>query len=362
MTEDEVDTPAVIVDLARLEGNIARLAAVAQKAGVRLRPHAKTHKSVEIGRLQLAQGASGLTLAKTGEAEAFADAGLDDFFLAYPIVGAAKARRLRALAERARVIVGVDSVDGARTLADAFAGAPRPLDVRLEIDSGLGRTGVPPERALALARGIGALRGLRLQGIFTHAGHAYAAGSPEAIAAIGREEGTTLVACAQMLRREGLPIEDVSVGSTPTALDALRVPGVTECRPGTYVFNDATQVALGICAPEQCALTVLATVVSVRGSDRVVIDAGSKTLASELIRPQNQVFAVLADGRGRVVGVTEEHGIVAPAADAAFRVGDRVHVVPSHVCPVVNLHDVLLGFRDGRLEREIRVSARGRVR
>jgi D-serine deaminase-like pyridoxal phosphate-dependent protein len=362
MLASDVDTPSVIVDLARVERNIARLAEIAQKAGVRLRPHAKTHKCPDIARLQIAAGAPGVTLAKIGEAEAFADAGLDDFFLAYPIVGDLKARRLRALAERARVIVGVDSEDGAASLASAFADAPRPLEVRLEIDTGLGRTGVLPEHAHALARAVSRLPGLRLQGLFTHAGHAYAAGSPEAIAAIGRGEGDALVRCAEALRAEGFAIEDVSVGSTPTAIDALRVRGVTECRPGTYVFNDATQVALGVCRAEDCALTVLATVVSVPAADRVVIDAGSKTLASELIRPKNEAFAVLDDGRGRVIRVTEEHGIVEPAPGAAFRVGDRVSVVPSHVCPVVNLHDRLLGFREGRLERELLVAARGRVR
>jgi D-serine deaminase-like pyridoxal phosphate-dependent protein len=361
MVEDDVDTPAVIVDLARMTDNVERMASAAKRGGVRLRPHAKTHKCPDVGRRQIEAGASGLTLAKIGEAEAFADAGLDDFFLAYPIVGAMKARRLRALAARVRVIVGVDSEEGARSLAETFATAEQPLEVRLEIDTGLARTGVTVERALALAQAIAPLRGLRLRGLFTHGGHAYAASSPEAIAAIGREEGLALVRCAEALRQAGFAIDDVSVGSTPTAIEALSVSGVTECRPGTYVFNDATQVSLGICRLEQCALTVLATVVSVPAPDRVVIDAGSKTLAAEPIRPKNDAFGWLADGRGRVVRLTEEHGIVAPALGATFRVGDRVHVVPSHVCPVVNLHDRLLGFRGGRFETEMDVAARGRV-
>jgi D-serine deaminase-like pyridoxal phosphate-dependent protein len=363
MTEDDLDTPAVVVDMARLETNVARMADAARRAGVRLRPHAKTHKNPEVARLQLAFGASGLTVAKIGEAEAFFETtGCDDFFIAYPIVGSGKAQRLLALARRARMIVGVDSEEGARTLSPAFEAAGRRLDVRIEVDTGLHRTGVAPERVRPLAEALTRLPGLRLQGLFTHAGHAYAAPTRDGIAAVGREEGAVLAACGEELRGAGFEIDDVSVGSTPTAASAMKVTGVTECRPGTYVFNDATQVGLGVCGPEHCALTVIATVVSVPAPDRAVIDAGSKTLSSERARPADQVYGELADGSGRLVRLTEEHGVIEPAPGAVFRVGQRVRVVPSHVCPVVNLHDHLTAVRDGEVEGELRVAARGRVR
>jgi D-serine deaminase-like pyridoxal phosphate-dependent protein len=362
MNEDELDTPAVVVDVARLERNVARMASVAQRAGVRLRPHAKTHKSAAVARLQIAGGASGLTVAKLGEAEAFAEAGFDDFFLAYPVVGREKARRLLALAERARMIVGVESEEGARSLSEVFAAAGRRLDVRIEIDVGLERTGVLPEAAPTLAAVLARLPGVRLQGLFTHAGQAYAETSIDGVGRVGRHEGEILARCAETLRRAGFEVEDVSVGSTPTAADAMSVAGVTECRPGTYVFNDATQVALGVCGPEDCALTVLATVVSVPSAGRVVVDAGTKTLTSEALRSRPDTFGLLTDGRGRVVRLNEEHGVVEPASGASFRVGERVRILPSHVCPVVNLHDRLTSVRNGRVEGELDVCARGRVR
>ncbi len=282
---NDVPTPAVIVDLDVLERNIDRMAARAREARVRLRPHAKTHKCPEIGRLQRAAGASGLSLAKVGEAEVFVAAGFDDIFLAYPTIGEDKALRLLRLSDRAHLAVGVDSLEGAASLARAFAAAGRTLDVLIKVDVGFGRAGVLPEQAAELASRVAGLRGLRLRGLFTHAGHAYAARTRSDVVAIARHEGETLVTAAEVLRSAGLDEPEVSVGSTPTAATAMGVAGVTECRPGNYVFHDASQVALGTCALEDCALTVLATVVSVPAPGRAVLDAGSKTLSSDPLRP-----------------------------------------------------------------------------
>ena len=215
--------------------NIAAMAERARKCGVRLRPHAKTHKVVEIGRMQVAAGAGGLSVAKAGEAEVFAAAGFDDLFVAYPVVGADKGRRLLALADRVRIAVGVDSSDGARTLDAVFRASGHRLDVLLKVDVGFHRVGVPPERAVEAAQSIANLSGLRLRGVFTHAGHAYLAESPEGVTRVGLSEGSRLVETAQRIRDAGLEIEDVSVGSTPTARHAMSVKGVTECRPGNYV-------------------------------------------------------------------------------------------------------------------------------
>jgi D-serine deaminase-like pyridoxal phosphate-dependent protein len=239
-------TPAVLVDLDVLEANIARMAARAREAGVRLRPHAKTHKCPEIGRLQRAAGAWGLSVAKVGEAEVFADAGFDDLFVAFPVVGEDKGRRLLALADRARLAVGVDSLEGARTLAGPFREAGRALDVLLKVDVGYGRVGVLPDRAVEVARTIAELPGLRLRGVFTHAGHGYLALTKAAVEEVAREVRERLAAAAADLQAAGLPLAEVSVGSTPTASRAMRVPGVTECRPGNYVFHDGSQVALPV--------------------------------------------------------------------------------------------------------------------
>jgi D-serine deaminase-like pyridoxal phosphate-dependent protein len=355
-------TPAVVVDLDVLERNVRSMAERARAAGVRLRPHAKTHKCPEIGQLQRAAGASGLSLAKVGEAEVFVDEGFDDVFLAYPVVGEDKARRLLALVDRARLAVGVDSAEGARSLAAPFQGAGLSLDVMLKVDVGYGRVGVLPERAVDVAREIAAVRGLRLRGVFTHAGHGYTAASQEALNAIAQLEGELLVETAARLRDAGLPVEEVSVGSTPTAAVAMRVPGVTECRPGNYVFHDGSQVALGTCALEDCALTIVATVVSVPGPGRAVVDAGSKTLSSDPLRPRPLGYGSLLGRASYVEKLSEEHGVVKVAEGESFVVGERVRILPNHACVVANLHDRLVGLSQGRVEALLQVQARGRVR
>ncbi len=356
---EDLSTPAVVVDLDVLERNVARMADRAREAGVKLRPHAKTHKVPEIGRLQLAAGAMGISVAKTSEAEVFVAAGFDDLFVAFPVVGDDKAGRLLALSDRARLAVGVDSIEGARMLGASFAAGGRRLDVMLKVDVGLHRVGVDPKEAGDFARRMAALPGLRLRGLFTHAGHAYGGETPEAVAEVGRSEGGILAAVAAGLADLG-PLE-VSVGSTPTARHAMRMAGVTECRPGNYVYHDGSQVALGTCGPEDCALTVVATVVSVPAPGRAVLDAGSKTLSSDPLRPHANGFGQVLGSASRISRLSEEHGVVDVAPGDAFRVGQRVLVLPNHACVVSNLHDVVHGVRAGRIEARFRVAARGCV-
>ena len=361
-TLETLATPAVVVDLDVLERNIACMAGRAREAGVRLRPHAKTHKCPEIARLQRAAGAWGLSVAKVGEAEVFANAGFDDLFVAYPVVGEDKGRRLLSLADRARLGVGVDSVEGARTLARPFREAGRSLDVLLKVDVGYGRVGVLAERAVDVAGRLANLPGVRLRGVFTHAGHGYLAETRAAVDEIARLEGERLAAAAADLRTAGLPVEEVSVGSTPTAWGAMRVAGVTECRPGNYVFHDASQVALGTCGVEDCALTVVATVVSVPAADRAVVDAGSKTLSSDPLRPRAGGYGQVLGRASRIEKLSEEHGVLAVAEGESFRVGERVRILPNHACVVANLHDCLVGVSGDRVEAILEVAARGRVR
>ena len=358
---EDLPTPAVLVDLDVLGRNIARQAERARAAGVRLRPHAKTHKSPEIARMQLGAGAAGISLAKTSEAEVFAAAAFDDIFVAYPIVGLGKAERLLALSDRLRLAVGTDSLEGAQGLGRVFHAAGRTLDVLLKIDVGYHRVGVLPEDAVGVASRLAGLPGLSLRGIFTHAGQVYQAETPDAVAKIGRQEGEMLVSVAAALRQAGISVEEVSVGSTPSARHAMQVPGVTECRPGNYVFHDGSQVALGTCGPEDCAMTILATVVSVPASDRAVLDAGSKTLSSDALRPRPNGHGLILGSGSRLQSLSEEHGVLRIEAGDSFRVGDRVRVLPNHACVVSNLHDRLYGVRAGRVEMEIRIAARGRI-
>ena len=358
----DLETPSVVVDLDVVERNVSRMAESARQSGVRLRPHAKTHKIPEVARLQLAAGASGISLAKTGEAEVFAAAGIDDIFLAYPIVGADKAKRLLAVAERARLAIGADSVEGASSVAGVFHAAGRRIDVLLKVDSGYHRIGVEPSAALAVARRLADVPGLALRGIFTHAGQAYVEETPAGVAAVARQEGEILSAVADEIRGAGIPIEEVSVGSTPTARGAMQVRGVTECRPGNYVYHDASQVSLGTCGIEDCALTVVATVVSVPSADRAVLDCGSKTLSSDSLRPRGEGHGWILGRESRLDRLSEEHGVVRVAAGESFRVGERVRVLPNHACVVSNLHDRVVLARGENVEGEWSVAARGRVR
>lgn len=358
---DDLATPAVLVDLDRVERNVTTMAERARAAGVKLRPHAKTHKVVEIARLQRAAGAAGLAVAKTSEAEVFAEAGFDDLFVAFPVVGRDKPERLLALAGRVRLAVGVDSVEGAQMLAAPFRAAGRTLEVMLKVDSGLHRVGVEPGAAGDVARRIAGVPGLRLRGVFTHAGHAYAGETPEAVAGVGRSEGQILAGVAEALQKDGLGALEVSVGSTPTARHAMQVAGVTECRPGNYVYHDASQVSLGTCGLDDCGLTVLATVVSVPAPGRAVLDAGSKTLSSDPLRPRAEGHGWILGSRSRLSRLSEEHGVVDVAASDSFRVGQRVRVLPNHACVVSNLHDFVVAVRGDRVEGRFPVAARGRV-
>jgi D-serine deaminase-like pyridoxal phosphate-dependent protein len=360
-TIHDLPTPAVLVDLGVVERNLASMQARANASGVKLRPHAKTHKAPLIGRMQIAAGASGLTLAKVSEAEVFARAGFDDIFLGYPIFGADKARRLLALSERVRIAVGADSVEGARSLGEVFHAAGRRLPVRLKIDCGYHRVGVPPEKALETARRIAELPGVLLDGLFTHGGHGYGGATPDEVARIGLDEGRIVAETAGTLRAAGVPIGEVSLGSTPTVKSAVTQRGVTECRPGTYVYNDFSQVSLGSCGLEECALTVLATVVSVPATDRAVVDAGSKTLSSDPLRPRAGGHGLVLGRKTRVARLSEEHGVLQVEPGEAFRVGERVRILPNHACVVSNLHDRLVGVRGEQVEEEIVVAARGCV-
>lgn len=364
ITASDLDTPALVVDLDVVDANIADMAAAARAGGVGLRPHTKTHKMPALAARQVAAGATGLTVAKVGEAEVMVDAGFDDVLIAYPIVGESKLRRLAALRGRAKVRISLDDVDVARAAGAIAGSAEDPLEVLVEVDTGLHRMGRPPGTpTVELAVEVDRLPGVRVVGLLTHAGHAYATTTPDARDAVARDEGGTLAETADACRRAGVGVEVVTVGSTPTSRVAAGVPGVTEVRPGTYVFNDASMMRLGVATEETCAATVLATVVSSRGDGTFVVDAGSKALA--------------ADGAGRFSGrewiivagrpdlelsfISEEHGVGRILdGGTAPRIGDRLSLIPHHICPVANLFDVAFGVRGGEVVEELVIAGRGR--
>lgn len=357
-----LDTPCLIVDLDRMEANIRRWQAACTAAGVKLRPHVKTHKVPEIACMQLAAGAAGITAAKLAEAEVFAGAGCDDIFVAYPVIGAAKWRRAAELARSVTLTVGVDSAVGARGLSAAAAAVGSRVRVRLEVNTGMNRAGADPGALADLARLIMDLPGLELDGIFTFRSTFFAGAEKLTAAQAGQAEGELMVSLAEGLRAAGIPVREVSVGSTPTALHAARVPGVTEVRPGTYIFHDYMMAAQGHCTADEVALSILCTVVSRPAPDLATVDGGSKTFCGDIIPG-----SIGLHGYARAVGMeayvermSEEHGVVRLGPGANPQIGDRVAFHPIHVCTTVNLADELVGVRNGRVERVWPVLARGK--
>ncbi len=388
MSLDSLSTPCLLIDDARLRRNLVRMQEKATAHDARLRPHAKTHKSVALARRQTEQGAVGLTVATVGEAETFVAAGFDDVRVAYPVVGRATHERLLALMDRARLSFCVDTREGAEAASSFYAAHNRVAEVLVEIDVGHGRCGVPWDdtpAAVDLARRIDALPGLRLAGILTHAGQAYHGPREhetpeEALQRVADAERDRMLAVAARLRDAGIPGAtpahfEVSIGSTPTmhAFQNRTHEGfrITEIRPGNYIFHDAMQVGLGAATLDDCALTVLATVVSVHrgdGGTRLYLDAGKKVVTSDtgartdgygVLLREPAARTPLADAR--LVALSEEHGWVRAAADVPLRVGDRVQFVPNHACVTVHTQDAMHLVDGEEVLETISVDARRKV-
>jgi D-serine deaminase-like pyridoxal phosphate-dependent protein len=361
--DQSLDTPLIAVDLDLLEHNIAEMAALAASHGVSLRPHAKTHKSPHIARMQLAAGAVGLTCAKLGEAEVLVEqGGVTDILIAYPIVGEIKIRRLLHLLDRARVIVAVDTHQAAAALSQAMSASDRTPDIYLEVNTGQDRAGARAgQEAVDLAVAISLLPGLRLAGVMTHEGHA-GFSSPDEIATVAQNAGRALVDTAERIRTQGIEVAQVSVGSTPASWFTPRVAGITEMRPGTYVFHDNNAFRHGRISPDRCAARVVSTVVSRPAPDRAIIDAGSKALALDPSPSHPGHGYIVGHPGAPIARLSEEHGVVTLSPDErGFEVGDRVEIIPNHICPAVNLTDELTIVRDGHVVDRWPVAARGKV-
>jgi D-serine deaminase-like pyridoxal phosphate-dependent protein len=371
----DLPTPQVLIDRTRAMNNIARVQALATAAGQRLRPHAKTHKSPAVARWQLEAGAIGIACAKIGEAEVFADAGVTDIRLPYP-VNPINAPRLLALMDRAAISIIVDHPAVARGWSDAMRIAGRSLDVLIKVDVGFHRCGIDPGGgALGFIQEVASLPGIRLRGLLSHAGHAYHAASDAELAAIAAQEAATLADLRARAAASGVALDEISVGATPTLRFSAGQPGVTELRPGNYVYFDRTQVALGAASLDDCALTVMATVVA-KHAGRIILDCGSKTLTNDQARGINAspgYGAVLAgesdaldyareiDEALLIERLSEEHATVRVTGDTRLEPGDRVRVIPNHSCVVSNLVDVVRLVEGDQVIETLPVAARGRI-
>ncbi len=339
-TLERIETPAAVADLSRLAANLLRTAGYCRSHRLGYRPHTKTHKSPVIAAAQLRAGAEGLTVATLREGEVMAEV-CDDLLLAYPPVGAARLARLVRLAGRVRQLsVALDSHEALGPLAAAAAGAGETIGVLVEWDAGMGRVGAQtPAEVLGLARAAAEAPFLRYDGLLFYPGQIRAQGE-EGRMALALVRGR-LEEVLEALARAGLTPRRVSGGSTPTLWQSHDLPMLTEVRPGTTVFNDRTTAAIGACRWEECAYSILATVVSTAVPGQAVIDAGSKALAREELRAPGGGYGALLDRpEVPVSALSEEHGILDLGQTGwRPRVGDRVRVVPNHVCVSVNLQE-----------------------
>jgi len=348
----ELDTPCVLIDLDRADDNLKRAQDAANKAGLALRPHIKTHKLPFFAKRQVELGAVGITVQKLGEAEIMADAGLTDLLLTFNIIGAAKRARLKALHDRVTIRTVADSADCIAGLGETFTDPDHPLGVFVECDTGMGRCGVQtPAAALELARQIIAAPGLVFAGLMTYP-------------AAGRYQvAAQWLADAKLIFLEAdIEVPAITTGGTPDIwhMDEAAF-AATEYRPGTYIYMDRSQVAAGAASFEDCALTVLATIVSRPTENRAIIDAGSKALTSDLLGLVGHGHVVEYPD-ARITGLSEEHGTLDVSACATKpNIGDLVRIIPNHCCPVTNLFDQVHLIRNGELVETMDVAARGRV-
>jgi D-serine deaminase-like pyridoxal phosphate-dependent protein len=338
-----IDTPSLILDIDIFKANVNELLSICNQNGVSLQPHAKTHRTPELGLLQQALGCDGLCVAKVGEAEGFAKVGIKKITVAYPILGSNKVERARALAASIDLTLAVDSLIGAESIGYVFDQHSKVCPVLLIIDSGLGRDGVLPENAPTMAKAIDAVQGVKVVGIMTHEGVVYGAPDRESMIASAMQTSEMMVYVANAIKKTGVKISRVSMGASASARIAPTVQGVNQIRPGIFAFNDLGQIALGNASYETCAVRVLSTIVSRPTPDTAVMDAGSKSLSADLLPAKEHRGKY--PGHGLIVGrlgwiverLSEEHGMlkwVGEGSPKVMNIGEQIQIIPNHVCTV----------------------------
>ncbi len=356
VSDQRLDTPAVLVDLDIVEANIAHMAGFARRNGMTLRPHIKTHKSVAMAQRQIEAGASGICCATATEAETMMAGGVRDVLLAYPLVGARKLERIAPLLAEGLLTLVTDSSAVTASYRQLAQKVGRTVPVMVEVDTGMHRAGVDPGNVVEAVREVTRGNELEFRGILTHAGHSHDAKDQLGIEAVARHEAALMGAAREELETAGFAVPVVSAGSTITAPYLKAADGITEIRPGTYIYNDLRTLGTYACTPDAIAATVLATVVSLDG-ERVTVDAGSKTLT--MSRDGGFGFGHLRDRPGsRFTRLSEEHGVLSvPDALRHLAVGDRVEIVPIHVCVWMDLQREIYGTRSGKVVERITVDA-----
>lgn len=358
---DELTTPAVVVDLDIVEANLANLADKLSLQGIKHRPHMKTHKSVALARMQLAAGAHGITVAKLSEAEVFAAVGIDHILLAFPLIGKEKLRRFARLHQAIEIMTVVDSMRVAEGLSEVAKETGKPVQVLIEVDGGLHRGGRQPgEELVSFACQLREMEGIRIAGILTYFGQIYREHGKEALQSVVQAESALIHRVKHELQEVGISLPIISSGSTPSSLLCEDLHGATEVRAGNYIFNDVTAIKLGLVEEKDCALRVIATVVSLPIPGRATIDAGSKTLTSDRAQHHEGYGIVVGHPSVEIIALNEEHGMLQfDPVNVAFSVGDRIEIIPNHACVIPNLNDSLTAVRNRKAVDTISIDARG---
>jgi D-serine deaminase-like pyridoxal phosphate-dependent protein len=359
----QLDTPAVLIDVDVMENNLRRMAEYCRQSCLDLRPHTKTHKIPELALRQVQHGAVGITVAKLGEAEVMVAAGLTDILIAYPIFGEPKWRRLVSLAERATITVAMDSLEIARAISAHAVERGVTIGIRVEFDTGFQRCGLPiTGGSIDIVKQVRDLPGLRWDGIQLYPGQIMGTRASREVSIPAENE--TIGKLLELLPANGIECPVVSGGNTPAAYQCHRLEGVTEIRPGTYIFNDRNTVGAEAATYSECAATVLTTVVSTSVSGKAMVDAGSKTLAADtLLSGDRAGYGFVPEDPGLVIeDLSEEHGhLDLRGATRAWRLGDRIRIIPNHICPCMNLQDWVYGVRATEVVEEWRVAGRGKL-
>lgn len=357
----ELSTPAVVIDLDVVEKNIKVFNKKCTEYNLKHRPHIKTHRSSYLANMQVNMGCVGVTVAKLGEAECMAKAGIKDILIAYPLIGADKLERLLKLSEIVKVTTIVNSVIGAKMLSDHFDKAGKSVNVLIEVDGGLNRGGVKPGKAtLNFAKEIEDFPGIHIVGLMYYGGLIYNSHNKEEIRKYTKEERDVLLETSELLKKDGFCMDILSAGSSFSGKLPEDIQGITELRSGHYIFNDCGQLDVGLATPDECALRVVATVISKPDDNVVIADVGTKSLTSDGCHYRAGYGYIVDYPKIEIYALNEEHAFLRCEEINPLQIGEKIEIIPNHACVVTNLVDEVYGFRKGKFERMIPIDARGR--
>jgi len=357
---DEISTPGIVIELQQVEKNLKELVMNNEKYGIHVRPHIKPHKSVFLAKLQLELGCVGITCAKISEAEVMATHGIKDILIAFPLIGKDKMDRLGKLLDNAYITTIVNSEEGARQLSNLGKKKGTCIRTLIELDGGTNRGGVKPyEPAVEFAKRLKDFQGIEIVGIMYYGGQIYTQKTLEGFHSIARKEHDEIIVTAGMLKKVGCNMEILSGGNSYSARCSKELEGITEVRAGNSIFNDCLTLTTGFATVEQCALRVVSTIVSIVDENHAIIDAGSKTLTTDLCANRPGYGYVIDRPDITITNLNEEHGFIETSIKLGLNIGDKITIIPNHACVLPNLADIMYGMKNGILEHKIPVEARG---